>query len=344
VPHTLEQVHVQTYINLTNIFRTLPLSVYTTSEIAYALGRCWLQAVWSRYTIRGKWREGKLDNDHVIKYYSDCAEALFNLKAGHRALFTWCTHRDSQSSRCSSLKTQQALFEEQYQAILMEASLLEGHIQNYVALRSLTASQLSIIESRRGIEVSERAMEVTSRAERQSHAINRLTQLAFLFLPLTFVTGVFGMNIKPFNDGAPMWKFWLSMVCIAIPSFFFGLQTAREDITNIPKARRKKMITRVFGDLLDDQGRKTTEYWIKQGPSWLGLDSYLRNNRAWQAQAMGIKPTSYDQFLAASQVHDILLGVGPRAAAGHIIQRVYDMYQQLKPSLNLRNPEDLVRE
>jgi hypothetical protein len=35
----------------------------------------------------------------------------------------------------------------------------------------------------------------------------RLTQLALVFLPLTFVARVFGMNINPFNDGASVSQF-----------------------------------------------------------------------------------------------------------------------------------------
>lgn len=73
--------------------------------------------------------------------------------------------------------------------------LLDRHETVGQSLReqlSYTASIASLKESRLGIE--------------QNHSAKRLTQLAFVFIPLSFVTSVFGMNITPLSgDGAKRW-------------------------------------------------------------------------------------------------------------------------------------------
>lgn len=54
---------------------------------------------------------------------------------------------------------------------------------------NLLMSSMSVLEARRSIEQAERAQ--------------RLTLLAFIYIPLSFVTGVFGMNVKEIN-GSPL--------------------------------------------------------------------------------------------------------------------------------------------
>lgn len=42
----------------------------------------------------------------------------------------------------------------------------------------------------------------------------RLTQLAFIYLPLSFLTGIFGMNIRQINGSGPAW--WVLLVGLVI--------------------------------------------------------------------------------------------------------------------------------
>ena len=42
---------------------------------------------------------------------------------------------------------------------------------------------------------------------------NRLNILAAIFLPLTAVAGIFGMNIRSGLEGSPTWAFWLVLAC-----------------------------------------------------------------------------------------------------------------------------------
>lgn len=76
---------------------------------------------------------------------------------------------------------------------------------------------LSLEESRKGIQ--------------QAVSVGRLTQLAFIFIPFTFTTGIFGMNIESFKNGAPLWKFWVIAATISLGAFMY--------IAFITRAERK---------------------------------------------------------------------------------------------------------
>jgi hypothetical protein len=117
----------------------------------------------------------------------------------------------------SSLQGQE--FVEEYSLALEEAQLLYEGMTQFMTSQSVEASLLSIKESQRGIE--------------EAHAVMYLTQLAFVFLPLTFVTGVFGMNVKPFNEGASVSQFAITAGAVAGTAFVFGLWTERKTMRSI---------------------------------------------------------------------------------------------------------------
>ena len=75
------------------------------------------------------------------------------------------------------------------------------------------------------VDVATLSLEESRRAIQQSKEISMLTRLAFIFIPLTFTTGVFGMNIKPFEGGAPMQRFWITISSISagVAVLYFGL-------------------------------------------------------------------------------------------------------------------------
>lgn len=50
--------------------------------------------------------------------------------------------------------------------------------------------------------------------KQQAQRATLLTILAAVYLPLTLVTGIFGMNIKEINGGAPL--FWACIVALII--------------------------------------------------------------------------------------------------------------------------------
>lgn len=72
------------------------------------------------------------------------------------------------------------------------------------ASSSLT-SNMGLLESRRSID--------------EAHAVARLTELAFLFIPLSFASSIFGMEIEPFENPVPPWNF--IVVAISVTTFAY---------------------------------------------------------------------------------------------------------------------------
>ncbi|RVD89895.1 uncharacterized protein DFL_000883 [Arthrobotrys flagrans] len=68
---------------------------------------------------------------------------------------------------------------------------------------ALVSAQESIYEARRSVA--------------QAESVNQLTRLAFIFIPLTFATSVFGMNIHEWQDNVPhlRWFFIVALCCTA---------------------------------------------------------------------------------------------------------------------------------
>ena len=60
------------------------------------------------------------------------------------------------------------------------------------------------------------SLEESAKSIKEAESVGRLTQLAFIFVPLTFTTGVFGMNITPFGVNAPLWKFWITAILVSV--------------------------------------------------------------------------------------------------------------------------------
>jgi Mg2+ and Co2+ transporter CorA len=50
--------------------------------------------------------------------------------------------------------------------------------------------------------------------KQQAQRANLLTILAAIYLPLTLVTGIFGMNILEINDHAP--RFWMCLAALGV--------------------------------------------------------------------------------------------------------------------------------
>lgn len=65
-------------------------------------------------------------------------------------------------------------------------------------------STMSILESQKSIE--------------QSRQVNQLTKLAFFYIPLSFISSVFGMNVKEIQTNPPIWVFFVTAVSFTLLS------------------------------------------------------------------------------------------------------------------------------
>lgn len=89
---------------------------------------------------------------------------------------------------------------EQLNEMLVRAAELEKFLMESFQLLMAT---MSVLESQKGLE--------------QTTRINRLTQLAFIYIPLSFVTGIFGMNIRELTGTGPhIWSFFATLVVVGI--------------------------------------------------------------------------------------------------------------------------------
>ena len=193
----------------------------TYTDVVYLFAHMWLRMLRIDVDIQGAgkvaWSFGKPFQKSDTDWQA-LVTSTYELKHGYLILKRWMLSRNvSQDSD---------IFERDYQYLLEEMNLLHGLMEGVTNRRALEASG-------KALEASEKSIEESKRGIEEAHMVGRLTQLAFIFLPLTFVTGVFGMNITAFGGGAPMWKFWVTLATVSVPSFIFGLRTARRQLKPI---------------------------------------------------------------------------------------------------------------
>lgn len=223
---------------LQGLSRHPEIDLVHVDECVYLLGRIWLRLLWFSSTPFSQmglpvslnsnaWSYNRVFEDE--RSLTNVQAVVFELGVGDALIKRWLSELGVRDPPTIESNPQRTAFKAEMAIALKEAKVLSEGLLQFTSSQSLKASLLSIKESNRSIE--------------EAHAITRLTQLAFVFLPLTFVTGVFGMNIKPFGGDAATWKFVVTLVTIAVPAFLFGVRTARKDL----KKRWFSRISRMAG-------------------------------------------------------------------------------------------------
>ena len=88
-----------------------------------------------------------------------------------------------------------------------------------------------LVQGRIQIETGLASIRESQRSIEEAVSVKRLTQLAFVFIPLTYSTSLFGMNIKEMTGNGPkLWIFLLISVCIS--GIAFILSSLAKRITN----------------------------------------------------------------------------------------------------------------
>lgn len=154
-----------------------------------------------------------LRNDELlIKEWKVLHHVLGRHRVGYSSFTRWLQSlgiADSNSERAAS-----RLLKEDLEEILEDGYRLELEMRERIQVH---VAAMSLQESRKGIQ--------------QANSVGRLTQLAFIFIPLTFTTGVFGMNIESLKDGAPLWKFWVTATTISLGALIFMTLIGRVERT-----------------------------------------------------------------------------------------------------------------
>ncbi|KAJ9612322.1 hypothetical protein H2200_003919 [Cladophialophora chaetospira] len=87
------------------------------------------------------------------------------------------------------------------------ATVNQEQVEGLRSMMSYSASLASLNESKLSVEYTKQAL-------KQNNRVKRLTQLAFVFIPLSAVTSVFGMNLNVLNSGTA--HIWMVVVALVI--------------------------------------------------------------------------------------------------------------------------------
>ncbi|KAF2733472.1 hypothetical protein EJ04DRAFT_565134 [Polyplosphaeria fusca] len=131
--------------------------------------------------------------------------------------------------------------------ILKDADILQSFLMDTF---QLLMSSISVRDSKLSIEQAQLSNEQALLSAEQAKRSAWLTQLATLYLPLSVLTGIFGMNLKEINDAhVPFWwslvVFAILLVCTGVA--FFGLRaserrTQRNDALTVGSVEPKRRI------------------------------------------------------------------------------------------------------
>jgi Mg2+ and Co2+ transporter CorA len=95
--------------------------------------------------------------------------------------------------------------------ILGEAGMLQAFL---IDTFQLLISSLSVRESKLSIEQAKLSNAQALLGTEQARRSAWLTQLASIYLPLSVVTGIFGMNLKEISESPP--RFWWAVVVLVV--------------------------------------------------------------------------------------------------------------------------------
>ncbi|KAF4230464.1 hypothetical protein CNMCM8980_002687 [Aspergillus fumigatiaffinis] len=169
------------------------------------------------------------------------------------------------------------------------------------ASTSLT-SNMGLLDSRRSID--------------EAHAVTRLTELAFLFIPLSFSSSIFGMQVEPFKDSAPLWNFFIVAITVTTFAYLMRLtmrsqwlgnvkQSVKEDVRRYAEQHGLPVQVRSLSMLLLMQwfGR-TLERSSKATWSWIGRKGRTAGIGLWRVVGF---PVSFTLLIGTVAVAPIAI-------------------------------------
>ncbi|KAM3467507.1 hypothetical protein NHJ6243_000128 [Beauveria neobassiana] len=157
-----------------------------------------------------------LDGDFSGSLFSQLVESFGNsvrqnlswLRCSLQELSEWAVHLQTTSTKAasSSSSSDAAIAEE-----------LEMLIQDVQALQRRAESTLNVLASSMGLSQSSLVIDQTS-------GINKLTELAFFFVPLSFITSVFSMQVKELTSAPPrMWTWGLALSLVFLATYLMRI-------------------------------------------------------------------------------------------------------------------------
>jgi len=110
----------------------------------------------------------------------------------------------------------------------------------------------------------------TQNAAKQAERTARLTQLAFVYIPLTFVTSIFGMNVRELVDPVlPVWVCFVTLVVVAAATAaIFGSYKYRPDkVLNNLLSERYARALGLRGTAVPSQSTDAITTDVEKGPA-----------------------------------------------------------------------------
>ena len=179
----------------------------------------------------------------------DRRQDLKTLQAEADMALTYLSEEAKIFSRQKVPRRTDASLDNAFSNILQDATELERFLMDTF---QLLISSISILDAQASFEDAKRS--------------TRLTQLATLYVPLSFITGIFGMNIKEINGGTPTaWQTVVGLVVIgACTAGALLLMTKFESRKESRKDRAKKygMTKREF------KAWEKKHAWANRYPGW----------------------------------------------------------------------------
>jgi Mg2+ and Co2+ transporter CorA len=192
-----------------NLFFRAEFGVVSSTSLVYLLARSlWESNVrfLDRTIRRISFEEIRRPSLEIYDMLHDLRENLAHVKTGLVETITYASDMAKEElgsqqngqfnygSRGGPLQDLQRIHDE---AIKLEVFLMETF--------QLLMSSISVQDSQASIEQTRRSI--------------RLTQLAFIYVPLSFVTGIFGMNIKELNGSVlNIWAVFVCVIAVALPT------------------------------------------------------------------------------------------------------------------------------
>ncbi|KAF3387324.1 hypothetical protein F1880_001417 [Penicillium rolfsii] len=129
---------------------------------------------------------------------------------------------------------------------------------------SLT-SNMALLDSRRSID--------------EARAVTRLTELAFIFIPLSFATSFFGMQVEPFANPVPIWNFFVVAIVVTAFSYLMRMTMRSQWLARLKAAMLYDVRKYAERHGQPVQPRSLPMFLIFQ---WLGSRLFVGIVKAWQ--------------------------------------------------------------
>lgn len=112
-------------------------------------------------------------------------------------------------------------------------------LRDYDALSTRTTTLRDRCRSQINDLVTQTMLAESKKAIIQANEVTKLTRMAFIFIPLSFTCGLFGMNVSPIVRDAPPWWAWVAITFPIVMLSVVFLKWSPRDLSDVIGRRTK---------------------------------------------------------------------------------------------------------